>query len=207
MALFATRYISQLDDGLVITPERYNPLRTQQEDFETSTALRDIARLVNRQVKPGKNALYYTANTTDAQNGRLYLPDNPKAISSNKKAIACGNVLISRLRPYLKQVAYCDMDRAGMVASTEFYVLESLDGENIAFLVPFLLSEKAQIVFANSVEGSQHPRFKAEDLLNLRIPNALLKQRDKLSLIVEDALRNFRVYEEKMRDSISRFDS
>ena len=60
-------------------------------------------------------------------------------------------------------------------ASTEFYVLRVRNNESIAFLIPFLLSEVVQSVFTNYVDGSQHPRFKKEDILNLVVPPQLFK--------------------------------
>ena len=113
-------------------------------------------------------------NTSDAMGGYLRVPSNPEQLNSNKKVLKTGDVIISRLRPYLRQVAYVDTDsNSQLCASTEFYVLRARNNESIAFLVPFLLSEAAQTVFANSVEGSQHPRFKEEDILNLVIPSEL----------------------------------
>lgn len=68
-----------------------------------------------------------------------------------------------------------------LYASTEFYVLRVRNNESIAFLIPFLLSEVVQSVFTNYVDGSQHPRFKKEDILNLVVPPQLFKEREKIS--------------------------
>lgn len=49
-----------------------------------------------------------------------------------------GDVIISRLRPYLRQVAYVDEDRKEILgASTEFFVIRARNNESIAYLVPF----------------------------------------------------------------------
>ena len=68
-----------------------------------------------------------------------------------------------------------------LYASTDFYVLRARNNESIAFLIPFLLSEVVQSVFTNYVDGSQHPRFKKEDILNLVVPPQLFKEREKIS--------------------------
>ena len=78
------------------------------------------------------------------------------------------------------------------------------NNESIAFLVPFLLSEAAQTVFANSVEGSQHPRFKEEDILNLVIPSELFEEREKISQDISNAINQYREYEKSLGSAISR---
>ena len=70
--------------------------------------------------------------------------------------------------------------------------------------MPFLLSEAAQLVFANSVEGSQHPRFKEEDILNLQIPMSVYHDRDKISLQVISAIASYRTYERLIADEVSK---
>ena len=86
-------------------------------------------------------------------------------------------VVISRLRPYLRQVAWVD---AGLLAeqtpgtelicSTEFFVLESVGSASVAFLVPFLLSLPIQAVLAAAQAGGHHPRFNERTLMTLPIP-------------------------------------
>ena len=136
--------------------------------------------------------------------GYLRIPQNPGQLNSNKKILKSGDVIISRLRPYLRQVAYVDSDStAPLCASTEFYVLRARNKESIAFLVPFLLSEAVQTVFANSVEGSQHPRFKEEDILNLVVPSQLFEERDKISQDICTAIHQYRAYEKSLGTAIA----
>lgn len=74
--------------------------------------------------------------------GYLRVPPTSEQLNSNKKILKTGDVIISRLRPYLRQVAYVDIDsNLQLCASTEFYVLRARNNESIAFLVPFLLSK------------------------------------------------------------------
>ena len=85
---------------------------------------------------------WYQINTSDAMGGYLRVPSTPEQLNSNKKILKTGDVIISRLRPYLHQVAYVDIDsNLQLCASTEFYVLRARNNESIAFLVPFLLSK------------------------------------------------------------------
>lgn len=65
---------------------------------------------------------------------------------------------------------------AGLACSTKFLVLRSIDGRSVVFLVPYLLSEPVQIVFASSQEGGHHRRFGEETLVT--VPESLLQSRD-----------------------------
>jgi hypothetical protein len=131
-------------------------------------------------------------DTGDAKNGiiSLKLADDHTAVGSAKKILKAGDVIISRLRPYLRQVGLVDdaLARLGLViASTEFYVLRPKDTQSIAYLAAFLLSDKVQEVLAASQEGGHHPRFPEKTLMGLVVPAAVLGERDRLSQAVEDA--------------------
>ena len=206
MAICVIKKTTQLGPQFVLTPERYNPKRRMHlSDKNDGVLLSEIITLENDIIASKKNSsVWYQINTSDAMGGYLRIPQNPEQLNSNKKILKPGDVIISRLRPYLRQVAYVDVDSDMHVcASTEFYVLRSRNNESIAFLVPFLLSEVAQSVFANSVEGSQHPRFKEEDILNLVIPSQLFDEREKISQNVSTAIHQYREYERALAKAIT----
>ena len=201
MAICVIKKTTQLGSQFVLTPERYNPNRRMHFSCENDgVLLSEIITLENNIVVSKKNdSTWYQINTADAIGGYLRIPQNPERLNSNKKMLKCGDVIISRLRPYLRQIAYVDIDaNAQLCASTEFYVLRARNEESIAFLVPFLLSNAAQTVFANSVEGSQHPRFKEEDILNLIIPSQLFDERKKISQDISNAIAQYRQYENSL---------
>ena len=207
MAICVIKATTQLGPQFVLTPERYNPKRRMNlSDENDGVLLSEIITLENDIVASKKDAsAWYQINTSDAMGGYLRVPSNPEQLNSNKKVLKTGDVIISRLRPYLRQVAYVDTDsNSQLCASTEFYVLRTRNNESIAFLVPFLLSEAAQTVFANSVEGSQHPRFKEEDILNLVIPSELFEEREKISQEISNAINQYREYEKSLESAISR---
>ena len=200
MAITVIKSSAELGPQLILTPERYNPKRRM--DFvneNTGVLLSEVVTISNEVItaKTTDQSVYYPINTSDAMGGYLNIPNVPERLNSNKKELHCGDVIISRLRPYLKQIAYVDKEpyEGTFAASTEFYVLKSINNESIAFLVPFLLCDEVQSVFINSVEGSQHPRFKEEDLLNLIIPKDLYDKRNEISNDVEKALKHYREYE------------
>ena len=203
MAISAVVDVSRLDDGNVLAPERYDPRRRYVD--QSKARLSDIANLLREHTSAetaDATQQFLVLATGDADNG-IIRPTEPPcaggAIGSMKKRIRPGQVIISRLRPYLRQVAWIDAgllaSRGGhieLVCSTEFYVLDSKDGESIAFLVPFLLSSRVQSVLAASQEGGHHPRFNELAVKSLPIPNQLLERRGELSARVERAVNRAR---------------
>lgn len=206
MAICVIKTTTQLGPQFVLTPERYNPKRRMRLlDENDGILLSEIVTLENDIAASKKDtSSWYQINTSDAMGGYLRVPSTPGQLNSNKKILKTGDVIISRLRPYLHQVAYVDIDsNLQLCASTEFYVLRARNNESIAFLVPFLLSEAVQTVFANSVEGSQHPRFKEEDILNLIVPSQLFEERENLSQNISTAINQYREYEKSLGTAIS----
>src|SRR5262249_50340719 len=106
-----------------------------------------------------------------------------------------GDFVVSRLRPYLRQIAVIH-PRALLLAegrplalSTELYVFApKKSGETRAFLLPFLLGEHAQAILAAAQEGGHHPRAPRTTLLALRVPEALVNARRKMGRRVMRAL-------------------
>ena len=199
MAISTIVDISRLDTGNVLAPERYDPRRHNVQ--EVGRRLSEVVKVVREQTSSKTAAIsrqYLVLATGDAQNGIVRVtkpPGDASNIGSAKNRIHPGQVIISRLRPYLKQVAWLDpglveweSGQTDLLCSSEFYVLESLDGDSIAFLVPFLLSEPVQSILAASQEGGHHPRFNERALKSLTIPTSLLERRKELSAKVEGAV-------------------
>ena len=204
MAIWIVKSTAELGEQFVLTPERYNPRRRMNISTEDSgVLLSEIITLENTVITAKKTeADWYQINTSDAMGGYLNIPLIQEKLNSNKKYLKKGDVIISRLRPYLRQVAYVDVDMDNICSSTEFYILRARNQESIAFLVPFLLSSAVQMVFSNAVEGSQHPRFKEEDLLNLVIPSELFAERNQISNKIENAIKKYRSYETEVNSAI-----
>ncbi len=203
----------RLDEGLVLAPERYDPRRSGLASLESSVG--DIASVVSEQLNSRSadpNGQFVVFNTGDAQEGVLVsrpaVVDRDN-IGSSKKLIREGDVIISRLRPYLRQVAFVDPGLTELVypgaillCSTEFYVLRSRDSHSIAFLVPFLLSEPVQEILAAAQEGGHHPRFDQRTLDNLGMPQQLLSQRKTISKAVEESVAGVRLADSSIRKLI-----
>jgi hypothetical protein len=105
----------------------------------------------------------------------------PEKMGSAKRRVQAGDVIVSRLRPYLRQVALIDealfqLAPGGnaVVTSTEFFVIRGRPGFAAAGLIPFLLSEPVQAALAAGQEGGHHPRFGKDLLLSLPVPEGVV---------------------------------
>jgi hypothetical protein len=189
VAVHAVRSVGELAEGLVLAPERYDPRRSIASS--SSTRIGDLARIARASWKvAGRPVL--VLDTGHASEGAVRLRHPPEGgVGSSKRALQPGDLIVSRLRPYLRQVGWIDpalfarIDGGNDVAcSTEFHVLRPRGG-SIAFLVPWILGEPVQAALAAAQEGGHHPRVPVDALLALPVPTALLEQRDAISDAVE----------------------
>ena len=194
MPLTARVLSGRLDQGWVLTPERYDPRRSTGEAGAPLGTLATLGKATSV-AKLDPAGRYLVLDTGDATEGTLRPRSGPvpaDEVNSSKKRVQAGDVLISRLRPYLRQVAVVDRgltEAADVLVSTEFYVLRAREsGRSLAFLVPFLLSAPVQDALAASQEGGHHPRFNRETLLSLPVPDRWLADRAETSEAVEQAV-------------------
>lgn len=213
MARFSAREFWQLDSGIVLAPERYDPLR---EAGGEGKKLGSLVSIVSEQLDPRRSSCasrILVLDTGDAGEGIVRVSRSPveqQEVGSNKKLVKAGDVIISRLRPYLRQVAFVDDGlfeepiSEGIVAvSTEFFVLRRIDQGSVAFLVPFLLSHQVQQVLAASQEGGHHPRVNQQTLERLVVPDAILARREATSLAVTTAVANTRRASLQLRELVA----
>lgn len=109
-------------------------------------------------------------------------------IGSLKKVLRDGDVAVSRLRAYLKEIAVVRTgDAIPSVGSSEFIVLR-LKGADISpeTLMVFLRSQPVQTILKWCQDGSQHPRFSEADLLSIPVPDAVAEASAKVTLIVQE---------------------
>lgn len=212
MARWSTVQIGELDPPLILSPERYDPLRQAASRGVPLTEIVSFPREAVGPAKGPRDRHFLLVDTGDAQEGvlrstgRVVLCGN---LGSTKRVAKTGDVIISRLRPYLRQVAYVDpgvspLRDVDLACSTEFYVLRSHDDSSIAFLAAFLLSETPQAVFSASQEGGHHPRFSQQTLASIRVPEEVLKIRDELSSRVAQAVAAARESEAGIVEAIDR---
>ena len=116
-------------------------------------------------------------------------------VGSTKKILQFDDVVISRLRSYLRQIAFSHIKYA---AGCRFFGIHSATfaqkrGAKGPLLSPevlliFLRSLPVQTILKWSQDGSQHPRFAEEELLAIPVPDAVLKIASEAYALVRDAL-------------------
>jgi len=116
-------------------------------------------------------------------------PTPAAEIGSTKKRLQAGDLVVSHLRSYLREIALV-LPSAGvpMVGSTEFIVLRP---EKYAIraeaLLVYLRSPYVQTVLKWCQDGSNHPRFDEKEILRLRMPKVVEDVQDELAALVSKA--------------------
>ena len=115
------------------------------------------------------------------------LPSLASEVGSMKKLLNDGDVAMSRLRAYLKEVAVVRTgDDIPSVGSSEFYVLRPIRAEiSPETLMVYLRSTPVQSILKWCQDGSQHPRFSESDLLSIPVPDAVGTASPEITLMVQ----------------------
>lgn len=176
----------KLDADLTLAPERH-----ANEGPRDACALRvcDFADMTSDYVRAGEPGPFVSLDTTHAADG--FISTRALRVShdlqSRKKRLLPGDVIISRLRPYLRQVAFVDQGLfdhfpgAQLCCSTEFYVFRARDPHSLAFLVPVLLGAAVQTQLAQAQEGGHHPRVPSSTITHICVPARVAGRRDALA--------------------------
>lgn len=169
-----TRSFSETGADFSLSPEHWLASETASQ-LADGKLLSEIVQSITQTQIPPEDARF-VLDTGNAREGLLditILGDPVSGRTSNKKIIRDGDVIISRLRPYLRQVTFippgtCDLLGVDhLYCSTEFFVLRSLEeGRSIAGLVAWLLSEPIQEMLSAAATGGHHPRISIDLLLN-----------------------------------------
>lgn len=182
----AIRTLAELGADVVLAPERWIA------DAGAGDGV-PLGELVTIRAEKGEGLIL---DTTHARDGILDIASAlraPAGAKSLKKGVRAGDVIVSRLRPYLRQIAYAHpaaLSAAGrpLAVSSEFYVLAPRGKDEIAFLVPYLLSDRVQAILAAAQEGGHHPRVPRQSLLAIRVPTQLIAKRKAASKKIVSAL-------------------
>lgn len=142
--------------------------------------------------KAGKNVLARNFDVTAALEPFLDDSQDPQPaseIGSIKKRFKTGDVVVSRLRSYLKEIAIVRTSDTPMpVGSSEFIVLRPSSGLSAETLMVFLRCPLVQTILRWSQDGSNHPRFAEQDLLAIPVPDKLLSVQKQIDRLVNDAI-------------------
>lgn len=157
-----------------LSPEHWLASETSSQ-LAGGISLSEIVQSVAKTQVPPEDARF-VLDTGNAREGLLditILGDPVSGRTSAKKVARDGDVIVSRLRPYLRQVTFvppgtCDLlGVEQLFCSTEFLILRAREeGRNIAGLVAWLLSEPIQEMLSAAATGGHHPRISADLLLN-----------------------------------------
>lgn len=194
---FVTRTLDAIAPDYIFAVERH----LASGDNEDGIPLRELVRERRERMAPAEHPEAVIFDTTHARDGVLDVAgarrdaQNGVSAQSAKKFAYPGDIVLSRLRPYLRQVAFVhptitDQTPNRLLAfSTEFYVLTPIAPKSsIAYLLPFFLSRPTQRALADAQEGGHHPRVPLVSLLSLRVPEKLRARRATTSRQVHAAL-------------------
>ncbi len=192
---YAVRTLLELGPSLAFAPERHC---LDGGRDAAGVPLSGLVRETHRRLTLGSGARALVLCTTQAKDGLIDLPE-PSEATSAKTLVPTGALLVSRLRPYLRQIglaapallALAPKAHRGLplACSTEFSVLvPARPGESLAYLLPFLLSPEVQARLAAGQEGGHRPRVPRDTLLALRVPRSAVLRAKETSAAVEKAL-------------------
>lgn len=117
-------------------------------------------------------------------------PEPAVEMGSSKKRFRAGDVVVSRLRSYLKEIAVVRTSATPQsVGSSEYIVLRPTGkGLSPETLMVYLRCPLVQTVLKWSQDGSNHPRFTEEDLLAIPVPDKVLSVRKQIDGLVNTAI-------------------
>jgi hypothetical protein len=191
------RTLSTLSAGLVLAPERYLAAEAGAADG-TPLGSFVVERAERAPIAELDGAI--VLDTTHAKDGLVDVGAALRTAGARPKSakkLACpGDLLVSRLRPYLRQIALVTPELVhvlggrAIACSPEFFVLRASEpGASLAWLVPLLLSDAAQAALAGAQEGGHHPRVPRDSLLGLRVATLTPRARAALDAEVVEASR------------------
>jgi hypothetical protein len=193
------RTVAELGEQLVLAPERQRAASLQHHaaTVPLSTLVLERTDLVDPRDPAAAGAVIL--DTTHVQDGVVDLAAarrSEPSVRSPKRLVRSGDLLVSRLRPYLRQIGFAhpaifaELGTRPLLVSSEFVVLRARTdaAQDLAFLLPLLLGETTQAVLAAGQEGGHHPRVPRTTLLALAVPLDLVENAGSESLAVRRAL-------------------
>lgn len=177
-----TRSFLETGTDFSLSPEHWLASETASQLLH-GVPLGEIVQAVAKTQVPAEDARF-VLDTGNAREGLLDITilGNPvSGRTSAKKVVRDGDVIISRLRPYLRQVTFIPpgtcrlLEVDQLYCSTEFFVLRAREeGRNIAGLVAWLLSEPIQDMLTAAATGGHHPRISVDLILRSPIEDRYL---------------------------------
>ena len=188
-------------EGLDLAAEHYHPRKLyflERLQARASSKISDHFLSIREIYDPASDPLPVGAKVYDVTDalgnflGEGRSVATPDKVGSTKKIAQPGDVIISRLRSYLREIAVIPDEKHPYLLSSEFIVLRRRKKQKGKFLLPYLLSEPVQTILQWSQDGSNHPRFTESLLLTLPLPDEILRHSNELNHLVEQAMSAFK---------------
>ncbi|WP_368863702.1 restriction endonuclease subunit S [Staphylococcus hominis] len=135
-------------------------------------------------------------DSIEQNTGRLLDTYISNDFTSQKNKFKKGNVLYSKLRPYLNKYYYATIDG---VCSSEIWVLNTLNKDVLVnkFLYYFIQTNRFSSV-TNKSAGSKMPRADWELVKNIRLYKGSIKEQEKIGYFFSKLDRQIELEEEKL---------
>lgn len=119
-------------------------------------------------------------------------PESAIEMGSSKKRFQAGDVVVSRLRSYLKEIAVVRTSGAPQSVGSSEYIVLRPNGTGLSpeTLMVFLRCPLVQTILKWSQDGSAHPRFTEEDLLAIPVPDQVLDVQQQIDRMVNTAIES-----------------
>ena len=194
MAAWSVVNLGALFPGLDLAAEHYHPekLDSLKRLSSSGRAVSSVARPIRQMLNPRAEDETPVFDLGAATNHVLQVVDaQSEDRVSTKKVCRAGDIIVSRLRSYLRQVAIVPPEVRRAYLSTEFIVLRGQRQKEVGFLLPFILSGPVQTILAWSQDGSEHPRFNERVLLGVTIPAPVLAMTEELNEFIAQAAKAY----------------
>ncbi len=143
--------------------------------------------------KMNRETFYYI--DVDAINNKNQTIGNIKEVSKSdapsraKRRVSKGDVIISLVRPYLKNIALIPEENSNLVASTAFYVCTPKTSLSSRYLYYFLCTTFATHYLIKHTKGDNSPSVRSTDFENLQLPVPTLSEQKRITDKLENMLR------------------
>jgi type I restriction enzyme S subunit len=116
-----------------------------------------------------------------------------EAPSRARQSVRSGDVLLSTVRPYLKNIAAVSPELDGAVASTGFCVLRPNSTLNPSFLLHFVLTEEFTRTLTALQRGVSYPAVRDVDVRIQKIPIPPREEQDQIVASIEEQFSRLEV--------------
>lgn len=195
----ATRRIGEVTAVGRFDAEYFHPQKAYVQAWLSDLpgkSIRDYFQSVREIYNPPARDTGHSILNFDLTDALRYFVDEDRPVVSEdeigsiKKRISRSDVMVSRLRSYLREVALVDIPQnVGAVASSEFIVLrQRSEAVYPGALMVYLRSEPVQTILKWSQDGSNHPRFQEEELLAIKLPDRVIALQDDIRKLIQSGI-------------------